>query len=234
MIGEKLKALRQKKGVTAKAVAEALKILPDTYRSYETGRREPNLETLSIIADYFNVSADYLLGREPKAPEPNPFADLNLSEDDEAEVIAKYMSLPSNVRAILLNVLLQLADAAKNRQTQNDTIQQSTSSMIYSNTVDKEQERRESKLSEQPIVRPTPQKSPQPVQPPIVQSSPQRQIQQAPQQQPNQQRQMPVQQSEQPWIMAARSTDGRYVSRVMTQEEIDLIESLEDVPKDRY
>lgn len=243
---ENLKKARESAHLTQIQAAKELKISDGTYKNYEQGKREPNNSLLLKIADLYGVTTDYLLGRKPKAPELNQFAELNLSEDDEAEVIAKYMSLPSNVRAILLNVLLQLADAAKNRQTQNDTIQQSTSSMVYSNTVDEEQERREPKLSEQPIVRPIPQKSPHPVQPPIVQSSPQ--IQQAPQQ-PNLQRQMPVQQPEpsnpplqsqiqpeQPkqWRMAARSTDGTYMSRVMKQEEIDLIESLEDVPKDRY
>ena len=60
MLQDILKELRQQHNVTAKAVAEAVGILPDTYRSYETGRREPNLKTLVLIADYFHVSTDYL------------------------------------------------------------------------------------------------------------------------------------------------------------------------------
>ena len=32
---------------------------------YETGKRQPDLETLELIADYFNVSIDYLTGNEP-------------------------------------------------------------------------------------------------------------------------------------------------------------------------
>lgn len=94
--------------------AEILKIAKSTYASYEYGKREPNIEMLTKISNHFSVSTDYLLGREPA---PNPFADLNLSEDDEAEVIAKYMSLPPEIRACMLDVLVQLGEAAKKRQT---------------------------------------------------------------------------------------------------------------------
>lgn len=118
LITNTLKLLRSKKGVTAKAVAEALNILPDTYRSYETGRREPNLDTLKSIANYFEVSTDYILGLEPA---PNPFADLNLSEEDEKEVVDKYMSLPPEIRACMLDVLIQLGDAVRQRQTPEAT-----------------------------------------------------------------------------------------------------------------
>lgn len=92
--------------------AEILKIAKSTYASYEYGKREPNIEMLTKISNHFGVSTDYLLGKEPA---PNPFADLNLSEDDEAEVIAKYMSLPPEIRACMLDVLVQLGEAAKKR-----------------------------------------------------------------------------------------------------------------------
>ena len=36
---------------------------PDSLRKYERGEREPNIEALCLIADYYHVSTDYLLGR---------------------------------------------------------------------------------------------------------------------------------------------------------------------------
>lgn len=98
MISQMLKKVRQEKGVTAKAVADELGILPDTYRSYETGRREPNLETLIAIANYYNVSVDYLLGR-CGAPEPIKQLTDNAMEQD---MIDTYIKLPKDVRIQIL------------------------------------------------------------------------------------------------------------------------------------
>ena len=107
---ENLKNARKASGKTQKDVAEYLGVGQSTYKNYECGIREPNDDTTVKLAELFNVTTDYLLGREPL---PNPFADLNLSEDDEKNVMEKYSSLPPNVRAIMLDVLIQLGDAAK-------------------------------------------------------------------------------------------------------------------------
>ncbi|MCL2578158.1 MAG: helix-turn-helix domain-containing protein [Defluviitaleaceae bacterium] len=60
---ERLKELRKAKGDTQIAMAEFLGIRERSYQNYEQGKREPNYETTIKIADYFNVSIDYLLGR---------------------------------------------------------------------------------------------------------------------------------------------------------------------------
>ena len=58
-----LKELRTSKGTTQKATAEFLSMTEQAYQKYEYGMREPNFETLTKLADYFDVSTDYLLGR---------------------------------------------------------------------------------------------------------------------------------------------------------------------------
>lgn len=50
-------------GFTAQQMADYLGISLRAYRFYESGSREPNLETLSNIANKLNVTTDYLLGR---------------------------------------------------------------------------------------------------------------------------------------------------------------------------
>lgn len=60
---ERLRILRNKKGVTQQQVADGLGITETGYRNYEQGRRTPHFDILPAIADFFNVSADYLLGR---------------------------------------------------------------------------------------------------------------------------------------------------------------------------
>lgn len=58
-----LKELREKRGLTQAQLSNSLKISPSAIGMYEQGRREPDHETLSKIADFFDVSIDYLIGR---------------------------------------------------------------------------------------------------------------------------------------------------------------------------
>ena len=61
---ERLKLLRKEKGLYQKDVANYLGVDRTTYVKYETGASEPDTETLARLADYFNVSLDYIIGRE--------------------------------------------------------------------------------------------------------------------------------------------------------------------------
>lgn len=117
MLKDAMKALRESRKLTKKQVADAICVTERAYITYEYGQRDVSTDTLQKLADFYGVTTDYLLGREPA---PNPFADLNLSEEDEANVVAKYMSLPPEIRACMLDVLVQLGDAAKKRQPEPD------------------------------------------------------------------------------------------------------------------
>lgn len=58
-----LKQLRTEKKLTQRQLANLLNLSPSTIAMYETGQRKPDFETLQEIADFFDVSTDYLLGR---------------------------------------------------------------------------------------------------------------------------------------------------------------------------
>ncbi|WP_333888258.1 helix-turn-helix domain-containing protein [Clostridium sp.] len=60
-VSTNLKKLRTEKGLTQDELSKELNINRATYAHYETGRREPDIETLKLLAKYFNVSLDYLL-----------------------------------------------------------------------------------------------------------------------------------------------------------------------------
>ena len=60
---DRLKEQRNKKHLTQKQVADILKIRQGTYCDYERGNHQPSLEILIKIADTFETSTDYLLGR---------------------------------------------------------------------------------------------------------------------------------------------------------------------------
>ena len=61
--GKLIKELRIEKGLTIKQVADAIEVNVRSYNYYEQARHEPSLETLKRICDFFDVSADYLIGR---------------------------------------------------------------------------------------------------------------------------------------------------------------------------
>lgn len=61
--GERLKQLRTGKGLTQKEIAEFLGIATNAYQNYEYDKREMNITVLRTLADYFDVSIDYLVGR---------------------------------------------------------------------------------------------------------------------------------------------------------------------------
>lgn len=61
--GERLKLLRIEKGLTQKEIAEFLGIATNAYQNYEYDKREMNITVLKTLADYFDVSIDYLVGR---------------------------------------------------------------------------------------------------------------------------------------------------------------------------
>jgi len=59
----RLKELRTAKGETQKQIAEFLGIAERNYRRYEAGDVDPTASNTMLLADYFDVSTDYLLGR---------------------------------------------------------------------------------------------------------------------------------------------------------------------------
>ncbi len=59
----RLKQLRKAKGLSQQRLATDLNTNQNTISRYETGERQPSIDELIRIADYFNVSVDYLLER---------------------------------------------------------------------------------------------------------------------------------------------------------------------------
>ena len=64
ILGQRLKELREEKGLTQKEIAEKFQIHSVTYLHYEKAQREPPLSLLADFAVFFGVSFDYLLGLE--------------------------------------------------------------------------------------------------------------------------------------------------------------------------
>lgn len=61
--GQIIRALRKEKKITQTDLAKGVHVTQQTVTAWESGRAVPNANTLDALANYFNVSADYLLGR---------------------------------------------------------------------------------------------------------------------------------------------------------------------------
>lgn len=63
MIGDRIRDLRNRKRLSQTELAKLLHVSQQTVTKWETGKSEPSGSAINSIADYFNVSADWLLGR---------------------------------------------------------------------------------------------------------------------------------------------------------------------------
>ena len=89
----RIKELRKSKGINMKEAARLLKMPYTTYVNYEKGLREPTSEVLIQLADFYNSSVDYIVGR----------SDLNIPGDDRSyRTPANIYPIPEMVKIPLL------------------------------------------------------------------------------------------------------------------------------------
>lgn len=99
MFARRLKILRAEKDITQAEFANIIGVAQQTVGSWEKGKSTPSYELLNKIADYFNVSADYLLGRESH--------NVSLS-DEQKNLLTDFNSLTTEARKavwIMINSL---------------------------------------------------------------------------------------------------------------------------------
>ena len=95
---ENLKIAREKKNMTQKEVAESIGVAKSTYSLYESGNREPNVQTIKKIADTLNVSADDLLGLNEQPVTMAAHFDGNEFTEAELDDIRAYAEFVKNRR----------------------------------------------------------------------------------------------------------------------------------------
>ena len=109
MIGETLKTLRDEKGLTLKQMGEILGVSHMTYQRYEKNDTDVSTDMLTKLADFYGVSADYLLGRtEIKAMAgTTPAEQLDVTAAEQ-EIIRRYTEFPEELRLLLLETIRKL------------------------------------------------------------------------------------------------------------------------------
>lgn len=90
MLGKRIAELRNKIGLSQYELADRLGFSRGKLANYEQGTREPDYETLQIIANYFDVSTDYLITGKEHMKSPNSnlffFDKDDLTEQDIDEI----------------------------------------------------------------------------------------------------------------------------------------------------
>lgn len=79
MLGNNIKELRKQKHLTQKDLAKLMHVSQQTIGAWETERAIPGSDTLALLANLFNVSTDYLLGRDPREDD---LKTADLADDD--------------------------------------------------------------------------------------------------------------------------------------------------------
>ncbi len=102
IISERLKILIKETGMEQQHVGVAMGLVPSTFAGYANGNRRPNIGTLKIIADYFNVTVDYLVGYSEKR---NPYViNLDHLSEEQKQFIADsenivYLDLAMDIKS---------------------------------------------------------------------------------------------------------------------------------------
>ena len=108
MIGDTLKQLRTKQGLTSEELCSKIGIKGGSYRNYERNDRKPDYDTLVKLADFYGVSTDYLLGRPDAKPPEEPldeFARKEHLKSLEKVFMKKYLALTEEQRDKVLDFL---------------------------------------------------------------------------------------------------------------------------------
>lgn len=95
---ENLRIARERRGLTQKEMSEQIGVAKSTYSLYESGNREPNVQTIKKIADVLNVSADELLGLENDAIAIAAHFDGEEFTADELNEIRQFAEFVKNKR----------------------------------------------------------------------------------------------------------------------------------------
>lgn len=104
---DRLLELRRQRDLSQSELANYIGVNKQTISQYERGVRRPDLDTLSILCDFFNVSSDYLLGKSNITMRFVDSFGLNKLDisDFEYDLICSYRSAPESrresVRALL-------------------------------------------------------------------------------------------------------------------------------------
>ena len=104
MLGNRIKILREELGLKQEELANKMSVSPSSIGMYETNKREPNYELILKLAQFFDVSTDYLLGKSDNRNSDVPISRIPILGTVKAgydwlaeENIVDYITLKENI-----------------------------------------------------------------------------------------------------------------------------------------
>lgn len=97
----RLKELRESHSLTQSELGEQLGLSKSAIGNYENGHRQPDMQTLSQMADYFHVTIDYIVGRSNL-----PTFDISAKEDKMLQI---FRTVPEDKQVLLLELFIALS-----------------------------------------------------------------------------------------------------------------------------
>lgn len=111
MFTERLKLLRQEKKVSQNDLSNLLNITPQAISKWEQGQSQPDNNFLIILANYFNVSIDYLLGRSNNRNSNNDLYTKTITDEDgysiEIKTEVPFNELPKEKQNDLIDTAME-------------------------------------------------------------------------------------------------------------------------------
>lgn len=86
---QRMRQLRIENGISQDELSKKMNVSRSAIGNYEQGTREPSYEFLEMLADYFNVDMEYLIGKKDIKNKLKHYTALNLS-DEEINVVYLY------------------------------------------------------------------------------------------------------------------------------------------------
>ncbi len=118
-INSRLKLLRKQMGISQDEAAQRLGVSLSSYQKYEREKNNttPSIDVILKLADFYGVTTDYLLGREPQI---NPIANLSIEVDD-SKFVELYSALPDYAKQIFVDTMAKLSQAIMQKPMRKST-----------------------------------------------------------------------------------------------------------------
>lgn len=107
-INERIKQLRVDNNLLQKEIAKILNVPKNTYGAWERGNNEPSVDIIIKLADFYQISTDYLLNREEE--DGRIIVQEIELPSDEKKVLEKYRILPPELKAVSYEYIKSLGN----------------------------------------------------------------------------------------------------------------------------
>lgn len=104
VIGKRIKDLRLEKGLSQQELGDMIGVTKVSICGYENGTRTPSLDTFCILADIFETTTDYLLGREVPVVTEEDNKYIGAVSKDDIDIICEFRHYPNLYTKLIKDV----------------------------------------------------------------------------------------------------------------------------------